>query len=240
MVRRARSADVDSAWRPSVGRLVPDSGQVRTRIFGGLPTNQTPRRCRSSAHRHAHNDDEAGRSTGQHPPPTGHRSGGTPSRNSLLLTNGNGSPLPVFVGRRLLPSVRRSARRSHRAGLIEEPGASALRAAGAGRTLTQTPKMATPEAGARSMGHRARTHRFPRPSRIAGGSASVRGERQSRGREHLWLKKMRNVLPGAPREDSQRTAPPPNSRRSSFPRKTSPDSHHLRSSQPCIGLLTAL
>ena len=112
--------------------------------------------------------------------------------------------------------------------------------AGAGRTLTQRLKMATPEAGARSVDtEHARIDSHGLAASPAG-SASVRGERQSRGREHLWLKKMRNVLPGAPREDSQRTAPPPNGRRSSFPRKTSPDSHHRRSSPPCIGLLTAL
>ena len=71
-VPRPRSADVDSASPSGGGRRdpAPNSGCVRALHRPDLSGHRTPHDgAEILAHRHAHNDDQACRSTRQHPPP---------------------------------------------------------------------------------------------------------------------------------------------------------------------------
>ena len=191
---------VDSAWRSSVGRLDPDSRQVRTRIFGGLPTDQKPHD--GAVVRLTATPTTMTRRAG--PPDNTHRQRANtvraaPEHNSLLLTNRNGSSAPSIC-RSTAPTLGEEVSEALARRRIDRgTGASALSAAGAGRTLTQTTEIAAPKAGARSVDtehEHTDSHGVAAPQR---GSASVCGERKSRGRAHLCVNKMRNVLPGAPR-----------------------------------------
>ena len=87
--RRPRSADVASAWRSGGGRRdpAPDSGRVWALRRPDLTISRVPRHDGAvvPAHRHAHYDNEACRSTGQHPPPAANTV--RAAQDSLLLSN---------------------------------------------------------------------------------------------------------------------------------------------------------
>jgi Transposase, Mutator family len=87
--RRPRSADVASAWRSGDGRQdpAPNSGCVRALHRPGRKSRRAPHHDGAVvlAHRHAHNDDQACRSTGEHPPPAANTV--RAAQDSLLLTN---------------------------------------------------------------------------------------------------------------------------------------------------------
>src|SRR5258707_9865272 len=98
MVRRPRSGDVAWAWRSGVGRRDPalDRGRVRVLHRPGLSINEALHHDGAVvlAHRHAHNDDEACRSTREHPPPAANTV--PAAQDSLLLTNEERlTPIPV-------------------------------------------------------------------------------------------------------------------------------------------------
>lgn len=200
MVRRPRSADVDSAWRSSVGRLDPDSGQVRTRIFGGLPTNQKPHD--GAVVRLTATPTTMTRRAG--PPDNTHRQRANtvraaPEHNSLLLTNRNGSSAPSIC-RSTAPTLGEEVSEALARRRIDR-GTRCIGLARCRRRADphSNTEMAAPEAGARSVDtehEHTDSHGLAAPQR---GSASVRGERKSRGRAHLCVNKMRNVLPAAPR-----------------------------------------
>src|SRR4030088_369230 len=87
-VRRLRSADVDSANRSGVDRQDPrpNSGCVRALHRPDLTSRRAPHDSAVVlAHRRAHNDDEACRSTREHPPPAANTV--RAAQDSLLLTN---------------------------------------------------------------------------------------------------------------------------------------------------------
>ena len=87
-VRRPRSADVDLDWRSGVGRQdpAPNSGCVRALHRPDLTSHRAPHDGAAVlAHRHAHHDDEACRSTREHPPSAANTV--RAAQDSLLLTN---------------------------------------------------------------------------------------------------------------------------------------------------------
>jgi hypothetical protein len=87
-VPQPRSADVDSASRSGVGRQdpAPNSGCVRALHRSDLTSRRAPHDGAAVlAHRHAHNDDKAYRSTREHPPPAANTV--RAAQDSPLLTN---------------------------------------------------------------------------------------------------------------------------------------------------------
>ena len=122
-----------------------------------------------------------------------------PEHNSLLLTNRNGSSAPSIC-RSTAPTLGEEVSEALARRRIDR-GTRCIGLARCRRRADphSNTEMAAPEAGARSVDtehEHTDSHGLAAPQR---GSASVRGERKSRGRAHLCVNKMRNVLPAAPR-----------------------------------------
>jgi hypothetical protein len=109
-VRRPRSADVDSASRSGVDRQdpAPNSGCVRALHRPDLTSRRAPHDgAVVLAHRHAHHDDEACRSTREHPPSAANTV--RAAQDSLLLTNQERSkPSENILLRGIVDDVDRS------------------------------------------------------------------------------------------------------------------------------------